>query len=483
MPPAESVVIAPDVPAVIDGYVVERELGRGGMATVYEVSLPELNARAALKVPHAGLEESWLEQFRCEAELLFNLSNQHIVKPRAYGRLADGRPYLVMELHRGTTLRSLLDARAVPMPVTEALRYAIQLARGLRAAHAAGIVHRDLKPENIFVDTEEKTTVSAQEVSTLRLADFGLASRVGRKFTHAGSADYLAPEQAAQQPPDGRADLYSLGVVLYEMISGRTPWAREIGLLELLKLQATTDAPRLESVAPGVPAEVAEVVHKLLARNPAQRYQTADAVRDVLETRLKQLENRVERTQVNFDLNAAQRRHATTDLTIAKVQVAVGSRRRWAGLALVLVLVAVGVVLGLGWRATVSQPADLPIKPELVKTPAAVVEPEVAAPAVVEARPEELESLRRPAVATVKPSTKPPTAGCQVDERWRKHALADLDELTQRASKRDALISWATDENEAISQAIASLASGADCGSVDQRLKKFDARVNQQERN
>lgn len=477
----------------VDGYVIDSVAGRGGMATVYRVTLPELkNAEAAMKVPHPGLDPEWLEQFRHEAELLFNLSNHHIVKPRAFGRLSDGRPYLVMEFHRGNTLRSALDKSIAPggqrMGVAEALRYAIQLTRGLGAAHAAGIVHRDFKPENILYDEHETTTVSGKDMPTLRLSDFGLASRVGEAFTHAGSVDYLSPEQAAQQPPDGRADLFSLGVVLYEMLAGATPWA-SLGISDtkaLLQNRVSDEAPRLELAAADVPRDIADLVHKLLALDPARRYQSASAARNDLETRLQQLENRVERTHVNVNLADLQQRNASTDLMLPPAIVASSRRRQAIGIAALLLLV-VALVWGLSSLGTKpvaeqrSETADAgsPVVIAAVKPPTPIAQP------VPEDAGDEVEALPKLSPSIVKPVVKPTPrttvliepSGCQPDEDWKRSARADLDELTQRSSKRSDLLLWAADENEAISKAIGSASTPGECGAIEQRLRLFSQRV------
>lgn len=474
----------------VDGYVLDSVAGRGGMATVYRVTLPELkNAEAAMKVPHPGLDPEWLEQFRHEAELLFNLSNHHIVKPRAFGRLNDGRPYLVMEFHRSNTLRSALEKRLEQgeqrMEVAEALRFAIQLTRGLGAAHAAGIVHRDFKPENILYDEHETTTVSGKDMPTLRLSDFGLASRVGEAFTHAGTVDYLSPEQAAQHPPDGRADLFSLGVVLYEMLAGATPWA-SLGITDtkaLLRNRMSEEAPRLELAAPDVPRDIADLVHKLLALDPSRRYQTASAARNDLETRLQQLENRVERTHVNVNVAELQQRNVSTDLTLPAAIVASSRRRQAFGIAALLLL-----VLALGWGIVSMETKPLP--EPITQAPdagspvvAVVVKP--PAPIVPEDAADEVEALPKLAPSVAKPVVKPTQkatviiepSSCQPDEDWKRTARADLDELTQRSSKRSDLLLWAADENEAISNAIGIASTRGECGAIEQRLRLFGQRL------
>jgi serine/threonine-protein kinase len=433
----------------VDGYLIEEEIGQGGMATVYRVSLPELRAEAAMKVPHLGLAAEWLEQFRHEAELLFNLSNQHIVKPRAFGRLSDGRPWLVMELHRGNTLAQELEKRPGGVGVSEALRYAIQLCRGLGAAHAAGIIHRDLKPENILFDAKETVTVSDKEVPTLRLSDFGLASRVGEAFTPAGTVDYLSPEQAQQRPPDGRADLFSLGAVLYELLSGQLPWERqqdgdtEERIKARLVARIANEGTRLELVAGDVPREVADVVHKLLALDPARRYQTADEARAALEVKLKQFENRTERTHANVsleELRGASQRNVSTDLMLPPVIAAAARRRRWGAVVLLAVLAVLAAGAWWLWPGPgESQPTAL--GPELASpqvTPP-VVEPGVDAGALAVALPEPerltpLEPLvavpakvQQPkAQSTVRIETAPP---CTFDDRFRDYARAAAAEL------------------------------------------------------
>ena len=445
----------------VDGYRVEAEIGRGGMAAVYRVSLPELKAEAAMKVPHLGLSAEWLEQFRHEAELLFNLSNQHIVKPRAFGRLSDGRPWLVMELHRGDTLAAALAQQAGGVGISASLRYAIQLCRGLSAAHAAGIIHRDLKPENILFDANETVTVSDKEVATLRLSDFGLASRVGEAFTPAGTIDYLAPEQAQQRPPDARADLFSLGAVIYELLSGQLPWERQQDgettdqIRARLVARIANEGTRLELVAADVPREIADVVHKLLALDPARRYQTADEARAALEVKLKQFENRTERTHANVSVDELRRaeqragqragqRDVSTDLVLPPVIAEAARRRRWGVAALGLAVLA--VLGGAGWVLLGLQPPPQPAiaSPVAAVTPARpVVEAAPDAGGLAVGEPEQLapiKPLTSPKVVLPKPppavkiETAPP---CTFDDRFRDYARRTRDELRTMGNPRE----------------------------------------------
>jgi serine/threonine protein kinase len=477
----------------VDGYVIDSVAGRGGMATVYRVTLPELkNAEAAMKVPHPGLDAQWLEQFRREAELLFNMSNHHIVKPRAFGRLGDGRPYLVMEFHRANSLRAALDTRREQgesrMGVAEALRCAIQLTRGLGAAHAAGIIHRDLKPENILFDERETTMVSGKDMPTLRLSDFGLASRVGEAFTHAGTVDYLSPEQAAQRPPDARADLFSLGVVLYELLAGATPWA-SLGLANtqaLLEHRMSREAPRLELVAPDVPHDIADLVHNLLAVDPAQRYQSATTLRNDLETRLQQLENRVERTHVNVSLAELQRRNASTDLLLPTGLARSVRRRRMAGVALLALLL---LLLGWGLISFFTHPTE-PVAGALESGALAVAAaPVVAAPVLAPTSSpdasEDVTPLPMLKPAPVSPGPRPVSrvlvevSNCEPDADWKRSASADLDELTQRSAKRrdPELELWAAGQNDDISRLISVASTRGECSAIKQRLQAFTDRI------
>jgi eukaryotic-like serine/threonine-protein kinase len=240
-----------------DRYRLERPLGHGGMATVYLARDTDLDRPVAVKVLDAA-DEGLRERFVREARLAARLSHPNVVSVFDAGE-DGGRPYIVMEHVEGETVAELL-ARRGPLPPDEARGLALQAARGLAHAHAAGLVHRDVKPQNLLL----------REDGTLKIADFGIAratedTALTQPGTVLGTAAYLAPEQARGERATPASDVYSLGAVLYELLTGRPP------------LETATPVREL---APEVPRDIEAVVMRCLARNPA--YRPADLERELV---------------------------------------------------------------------------------------------------------------------------------------------------------------------------------------------------------
>jgi eukaryotic-like serine/threonine-protein kinase len=243
-------------------YRLERPLGYGGMATVYLARDSELGRPVAVKLlaENAAGDDGLRERFVREARLAARLSHPNVVSVFDAGE-DGGRPYIVMEHVEGETLSDLL-ARRGPLPAEDARTLALQAARGLAHAHAAGLVHRDVKPQNLLL----------REDGTLKIADFGIARAAeGTALTQAGTvlgtAAYVAPEQALGEEVTPASDVYSLGAVLYELLTGRPPL--EIESLEDLAKRRTI--PPVRELAPDVPGDLEGVVMRCLARNPEYR--------------------------------------------------------------------------------------------------------------------------------------------------------------------------------------------------------------------
>ena len=259
-------------------YRIERLIGRGGMGAVFQATNLAIGKRVALKfLDHeAARDREACQRFQREAEAAGMAESAHIVQIFDSGVTDSGLPFLVMELLTGEDLRGLLR-REQRIAVPAALRIASQVLRGLLRAHEAGIVHRDLKPDNVFLCARD------DDPSFVKLVDFGIskvararaADTLTRRGTVLGTAYYMSPEQAQSFADiDGRTDLFSLGAILFEMLSGEPPH-RAPSYEAVLIAICTRDAPDVRSRVPDVPAAVAALVARALQRDREQRFQSA----------------------------------------------------------------------------------------------------------------------------------------------------------------------------------------------------------------
>jgi beta-lactam-binding protein with PASTA domain/tRNA A-37 threonylcarbamoyl transferase component Bud32 len=261
---------------LFDGrYRIVRKLGTGGMANVYLAEDEVLGRRVAIKIlndRHAG-DDQFVERFRREAKNAASLSHPNIVSIYDRGE-AEGTYYIAMEYLDGRSLKELIVARG-PAPVNVAIEYARQILAAIRFAHRHGIVHRDIKPHNVLVDAEGR----------LKVTDFGIARAGVSQMTEAGSiigtAQYLSPEQAKGAPVDQTSDLYSVGVVLYELLTGVVPFSGDTPVEIAMKHLSSTPEPPSAKRAE-VPRELDLIVMRALAKDPADRYQSAEEMDDDL---------------------------------------------------------------------------------------------------------------------------------------------------------------------------------------------------------
>ena len=255
------------------GYRIDEQIGRGGMGVVYRAYDLRLKRTVALKLmaPELALDQRFRERFAREAELAMSLEHPNVVPIHDAGDI-DGRLYLAMRLVEGTDLRALLHAEGALDP-PRALAICSQVASALDAAHASGLVHRDVKPSNVLLDANEHAY----------LADFGLTRQfddpggpVG-EGSSVGTPAYIAPEQIEGGPLDGRADVYSLGCLLYECLTGEAPFARG-SRLAMAWAHLEEEPPNASEHRPELPVAIDAVIRKAMAKEPPHRYTTCAAL-------------------------------------------------------------------------------------------------------------------------------------------------------------------------------------------------------------
>ncbi len=269
----------------IGKYRVLEALGRGGMAQVYRAYHPQLDRYVAIKVLRSDLveHEEFLARFRREAHAVSGLRHPNIVQVFDFD-VQDEQYYMIMELLEGNTLRAKLNeyrTRGQRMPLPEVLRILTEVLAGLGYAHSEGVIHRDIKPANIMLTKRELAVVT----------DFGIAQIVGStQYTVSGALmgtlSYMAPEQGLKGHCDSRSDIYSLGIVFYEMLTGYTPFDADTPLAILMK-HLNDPLPLPSKTDPSLPAVLEPIVLKALSKDPDDRYQSAAEMAAALQAALE----------------------------------------------------------------------------------------------------------------------------------------------------------------------------------------------------
>jgi eukaryotic-like serine/threonine-protein kinase len=262
-------------------YRLDGKLGSGGMSTVYLAMDATLERRVAIKVLHREMSDQpdQLERFRRESRTVAQLSHPNVVAVIDAGDDA-GHPYIVFEYVEGETLKERID-RLGRLPLDEVAAYGIEIGRGLQAAHQAAMVHRDVKPQNVLIDSDGRAKVTDFGIA-LSLDSDGL-TKTGRVL---GTTDYVSPEQAMGREVDARSDIYSLGVLLWEMLIGDVPFKAET-LVGVAMKHVNEEMPDVQKRRPGVSAALSAVIERATRKEPRKRYPDMGAMLADLEAALE----------------------------------------------------------------------------------------------------------------------------------------------------------------------------------------------------
>ena len=439
----------------LGGFKVVKLLAAGGMGLVYEAMHPAIGRRAAVKVlkPEVAADAEWTKRFLSEARALGAIKHRNLIEVLNFGKTPDGREFLMMEFLDGEPLDAYIRRLGQLAPAV-ALGIADQILNGLAEAHKKGVVHRDLKPANVYLLREHNGELlvkvldfglARQEPIALLDAAVNLPKRDDGASLLAGTPEYIAPEQAQGMKVEGSADLYSLGVMLFEMVSGQLPFEADT-VVALLQKHVSERAPRLSSVMNNVPEGLEEFIENLLLKEPQLRPKSADAARVTVQRLLKRLAQdstavRMSPAAEEFDPKRAptakiNRVEAGTDKALLAAFPEKKSRGWMVGMLALLLLLGGGLV----WKLSGTEEVPVPVvvaapNPEPVK-----VEPAVAIAPIPEPEQDTVEAL--PKIAKAEVVKPPPTlklepskkvtierAACEPTDEWRKRIQLDLSEL------------------------------------------------------
>lgn len=486
----------------LHGFIVTRALCAGGMGLVYEACHPMINHRVAVKVlrPEFSGNTEVSARFLREARAMSAVKHRNVVEITNFGQLPNGAEYMMMELVEGETLSEII-AREAPMPPVRALQICEEILAGLAAAHAAGVIHRDLKPGNVVLMKQ------SSEEPLVKLLDFGLArqlgaqtdpltaasmsaERVDRSSILAGTPEYISPEQASGRRVDGRGDLYALGVILFEMLTGRLPFESE-SAWDLLQLHRSAVPPLVSTLRADLYAPLDAFVDQLLSKDPLKRPSSARAAR---ATVLQLAEEIRAIPQVATPLIGPLVRE------VRPPQRPVRRRARVPALAAGLVLLVVASIFAasitssaasapeavepVGARVTGAAPAGNAAPPPLILEAEAVIiaEPELVS---VKAQTVRASPPLPPRKAHRKAAIKPraaPAPTCEANESWRRQLLQQIETLEQLSiaalpdSANPSVVASVKSRSRVLAGAV-NTASGPGCAHVEAQLFAWKAAI------
>ena len=352
-------------------YRVIRQIGEGGMGLVYEAMHSLIEKRVAIKLLRKDFSSrpEVVTRFRQEAKSASRIGHAHIVDISDFGETPDGSSYFVMEYLEGEDLANVLHREAM-LEVERAVNIVLQCCKALGAAHSKGIVHRDMKPENIFLTTREDRPdfVKIVDFGIAKMSDIETDGAPGRKLTKTGmifgTPEYMSPEQAAGKELDHRVDIYALGVILYELVTGRVPFVGD-SFMGILTQHMFEEPPPLRDVHPTlkIRAELETVIFKALAKESEARFQSMDQFHEALELAM---EGRASPTLLGFGepvkARSTKSRRRPLAVSAADESGPLGARKsRMPLLVGLLALAGLGGVLG--WALTGTEESVTPLEP------------------------------------------------------------------------------------------------------------------------
>ncbi|MEM9192319.1 MAG: serine/threonine-protein kinase [Myxococcota bacterium] len=406
----------PRIGKVLSGiYKVEERIGEGGMGTVYRVRHVHLNKAFAVKVLSARITSNSqaIERLRQEAVAASSIDHDNIVDVVNFDTTDDGDVFIVMELLKGSPLSEIVEHG--PLDLKVALHYAVQMCRALHAAHEAGIVHRDLKPENLFI-------VRKREIDFVKVLDFGISKvktaeteqvRMTKTGQLVGTPLYMSPEQAKGEPDiDRRADVYAMGIILYEMLTGTPPFegGNYFQLLWKHGNEAPT-APRDRESGQHIPPGLDAVVMKALEKAPTDRFQSLEEMEAAIVAAVPEYDFGPLPSMSSMPSMPSQKPESPTPEEISLPPARTPRAWLFGGVALALVA-AVGVGVALSGDDPPTPPADEDVTPNATATDPPEVEPTPPTPPV---EPEEIPpGVEPPAPVRIAVSFTSEPSGAQV---------------------------------------------------------------------